>query len=132
MEKEIYDIYLENLVLIRLAKELITDDLKSKPQETQLNISVLVAAEQLLNVAEEEHMLHMMNDTNSKSTIEQELEDLKIEIMADKNRGTKRVVAAFKLYYKTLDIAENEELLSFILVTAREFSPTNSCNTNAA
>lgn len=118
MKKETYDIYLENLVLMRFTKEMIIEALKREPQETQVELSILLAAEQLLNVAEERMFLEIVNDTNSKSTIEQGIEALKSEIMADKNRETKCIVAALKLFDKTLEIAENDDLISFIVENA--------------
>lgn len=132
MKKETYDLYLENLVLIRFTKEMIIEDLKSEPQETQVELSILLAAEHLLNVAEERMFLEIVDDTNSKSTIEQVLDILKSEILADKSRGTKCVMAALKLFDKTLEIAENDDLISFIVQSAVELIQANSCKTDAA
>ena len=131
MKKETYDLYLENLVLIRFTKEMIIEDLKREPQETQVELSILLAAEQLLNVAEEHMLLEIVDDTNSKSTIVQVLDNLKSEILADKNRRGKCVMAALKLFDKTLEIAENDDLISFIVESAVELIQAKNCNTNA-
>ena len=120
MKTENNGLLLVNLSLIRFTKKTFIEEGKSENKDKPVEHSIILAAEQLLTVAEQHMLCQFCSDGYTQIIAEERLHDYNNEILSDSDLHAKYVAAGFKLYNRTLAIAENFDLIKAIVDFSKE------------